>query len=368
MSDLLNELRPESDGAFDDAWAAKFGGPEVQDTQPDITEEVPAEADTTDPEGQPRDDQGRFARVDTPAVDEGSLELPEEPAQTEEPDEYAKTLAKYGGDPEATVRGLIELDKMRSRQTDELGELRRQVAELQTREQPQPAQPQFQRSITEHDVERLDEAASGGGQAAQAAFEQAAQLDPSGQLAKRVLDTWATVAPSEATVYIANKMAEEKTAALRAEFEPVLADRAQTAEDQKFVQAWEGLKGEMPELDQLAPALEKVLSERPGIVRSILAAEDVETKQDLLRTAAESAKLLQDPVVQEGVQAVQAEEAEASRQAKIAAGVTRPVAQVGSVPGGGNSELSELQKQGQAIKERMLQAPSTNLIDGWSTD
>lgn len=380
MSDLLTELGRSEDPEFEDAWAAKWSGPEA-DTQTDEPEaEAPAEADTVEePQGQPRDEQGRFTRVDQPEVDEhaheAELEAEErQEAQAEETaaesDPVEALLAKYGGDVGAALRAAAEAQSLigrketqRSQAEAEAQELRQRIEQLEQR-QPQAATPT--RTITEADVEALDQAVVEG--RGRQALEMAAQLDPSGMLAKRVLDSWAAVSPGEATVYVANQIAEQRMAAMREELAPIKEENARSQADQAFVNDWNALVAAKPEVEQLVPAINQILDEDEELAKTILNSSG-SARVSLLKTVADAAKVRQEPHVQEAIAEFEKERAEASREAKTTAKVTAPKAQIGSPPGGGGEpEKTQAQREGDAIKAKILDAPDTSISSGWTTE
>jgi hypothetical protein len=384
VPDLLEELGrlTEGDEQADSAWDAKLNeinnrtAPETPDTQP-AAEEAPAEADTAETEHaaaeRPRDEHGRFTRVDTPSVDEHTREdeiAAEEEAlqpQAASPEDelLERYLAKHNGDVAAALKAAANQESLLGRQGNELGELRARLDQLESRPQETPSQPQFT-PLTESDVERLDSMVYEG--RGQQALAEALQRDPSGQLGQRVFDAWSSVNPGQATAFMAEQIAESKVAALRAEIEPVRQANQQNEADASFVNVWNGLSGEVPDLEQLVPGMSQILESRPALAKTIVES-DPETQKDLLRTVAESARSLQEPHVQEAIASYEAERAEASRTAKQTATVVAPKGAIGSPPGGAPSaEKTPAQAEADAIRARILDTPDTSISSGWSTE
>lgn len=377
MSDLLSELGRAEDEDFESAWAAKWDGPSDEtETQP-ATEEAPAEAETAEPEGQPRDEHGRFARVDTPAVDdnarEDELAAEEEAlAQTAATDDPVESLlAKYNGDVRKALEAAAEAQSLIGRKESERSAAQQELQELRTRldqlEQTRTAEPtRHYTPLTEADVERLDGMVYEG--KGQAALVEALQRDPSGQLGKRVMDSWAAVSPGEATAFMAEQIAEAKVNAIRAELEPVRQASAQNAETAEFQKIWGELAAEVSDLEQLVPGMNQLIETREGLARAIVQS-DPATKKDLLRTLAESARSLQEPHVQESIAAFEAERAEASRAARTSAAVVAPKAAIGSPPGGGpQTEKTPAQQEADRIRAGVLESTDTSISAGWTTE
>lgn len=374
MSDLLSELgRPENSEEFEDAWASKFS-PAEADTE---TEEAttPQEDTVEEPEGQPRDEHGRFTRVDTPTVDEHAREdeLEAEEQGTQAPpvaDEVEAYLQKYGGDVREALKAAANAQKLigskeseRSQALTEAQELRSRLEQLEQRQQ-QPQQPV--RTLTEADVERLDElAVTGNGQQA---LREAAALDPTGQLAKRVYDTWASVEPGQAALFAASQIVDQRMAQMEEKLAPVQEANARSASEQQFVQSWEAVKASRPELEQLAPGMKAIIDERGQGFARLISEADPETQVGLLETLADAAKSRQDPVVQEQIAQFEAERAEQSRAAKTAAKVVAPAA-VGSVPGGAaEAEKTPAQIEAERIRAGIIEGADTSISSGWTTE
>lgn len=384
MSDLLAELgRDTENDEFDALWAGKFGPSETETQTSEETGETPVEETETETPAteRERDAQGRFTRVDAPAVDQHTREDEIEAAEqgqhesAEDGDPVEALLAKYGGNVHAALKaaadaqGLIgRKESERAQANAEVQELRQRLEQLEQRA-PQQQPPQQYRPITEADVQRIDELALSNGPQA---LQEAQALDPSGTLVKRAWDTWAAVAPGDAALYAANQIADSKMAQLKEELKPVLepvaAERAQSAADQQFVQAWESLAEARPEIEQLAAGMKQVIDSRPGLARAIYEG-DVETKIELLGTVADAARSLQTPIVQEAITQFEAEREQQSKQKKTQAAVTRPKAQIGSVPGGGPAtEKTAAQAEAERIRAGILDSPDTSIVSGWTTE
>ncbi len=371
MSDLLSELGRSENPEFEDAWAAKFAGPET-DTQTDNAEETPSVEETESAAQRARDEQGRFTRVEAPAVDEHTreTELEREEAQATggaDEDLVASYLAKYGGDVRKALEAAADAQKIIGRQSAEVQEareLRQRLEQLEARVQQPQEQPRIVRPVTEQDIEAIDQLALTNGPAA---LERAAALDPSGMLAQRALDIWASVKPGEATVFVAERLAEAKAAALKAELAPALERNQESESDRQFVEAWQGLAQERPEIEALAPGMKQVIDSKPALARMIIEA-DVETKRELLGTVADAAKALQAPHVQEQIAQFEAEQQAAARETKRGATVVAPKAQIGSVPGAEGNQKSKREAEVDRIKSGIIGASDTSIISGWTTE
>ena len=383
MSDMLTELRPNSDPEFEAAWEAKFG-PQDADTQTaEESGETPVEqTDTETPADRQRDDQGRFVRVDAPPVDdhgrEAELEAEEEQEQRlaagEQPTEdevLAKYLEKYNGDVRQALLGAVNAQQLIGRRDEEKDDLRARLEALEQRQglpQPQAQPAQGFRPITEADVNTVDELAVGGRGAE--AFELATKLDPTGMLARRALDTWTAVNPTEAMLFTADRMSDAKLAQLRAELQPVVERNQASEADQDFVQAWTTLAGNRPEIDELANEMKAVIDERPQLARMILDG-DVNQKIDTLGIVADLArasKPLQSPEVREAIEAFAETQRAGSRAEKVAATVTKPKAQIGAPTGGEQSQKSPRELEAERIKSGIVDAPDTSISSGWTTE
>lgn len=383
MSDLLSEIGrlTEVDEEAESAWDAKLAeingrGPAEPDTHTEA--ETPEESDTVETTGQPRDEHGRFARVETPEVDEHSreAELEAEEQAAEQPtddDPVERLLAKYNGDVGAALKAAADAQALIGRKESERSAAEQELQELRARleqlEQGREQQPQVARPITEADIERLDTMAMSSNPAdARAAIEEAGRLDPTGMLSQRVYETWASVSPGPATAFLADQIAEAKLAALREELAPIRAQTKESAENAAFVNVWNRLTESRPEVEKLVPAMTQILDENEPLARTILQADD-ETKFALLGTLADAARARQEPHVQEAIAQFEAERSAASREAKTAAAVLPPKTAVGSPPGGGvQGEKSQAQQEAEAIKARLLEAPDTSISSGWTTE
>lgn len=101
------------------------------------------EADTA-PTERLRDERGRY--VSAPQEEEPVAETPEQEGP-QIPEEIQGILNKYGGDPYRALSGMAELQALQGRQSQEVGELRQTVNQLQqyiaSREQAQTAQTDY---------------------------------------------------------------------------------------------------------------------------------------------------------------------------------------------------------------------------------
>ena len=353
-----------NDSVVDDAFAQAFRRAEGLDTEAPTDEVTPGDEPAADDEGQPRDEQGRFARTQPEVTDlEGEQaaheqELEQPAVETEETDpEVASFLAKYGNDPEKALRAAVELSKLQGRQGDELGQLRQTVEQLQQRLE-QPAQPRI--AITEQVVEELDSLAV---EQPQQALSRAAQMDPSGQLTERVMDIWFATNPRQASAFQAALIASETERRVRAEIQPITAERAQTAEDRRAVEAWSIALGAKSDLNEKADAIREVFEARPGLAKAALAAETPEELAQYYIDAYELANPSQQVVDPQVREVAEQQQREAAVTARRAATVVKPSA-VGSPPGAEKQEQSEEDR----IRAGILGAKSTDILSGLTSE
>lgn len=351
------------DSATDEAFAEAFRRADGVTPEEPSDEATPDEQPAADEEteGQPRDDEGRFART-TPEVtdlEEQQAAHEQETAEADEADpEVSAFLAKYGNDPDKALRAAVELSKLQGRQGDELGQLRQELAQLrETVQTPQrPAVP-----ITEALVEELDNLAMQNGEAALARVSQIG--DPTGQLTDRVMDIWFATNPRQASAFQASVIAQETERRVRQELEPLAQERSQSAEERAYVEAWNAAKQTRPQIEELAPQMEQILTERPGLARAILGAETIQERAllfaDVYDIAAQKAGVVSGEVRQAAEKQIEQE----ARAARTRATLAKPSA-VGSVPGATEKEVSEEDR----IKAGILGARNTDILSGFTTE
>ena len=353
------------DSVTDEAFAEAFRRADGVTPEEPSDEATPDEESAADEEieGQPRDEQGRFTRTQPEVTDledqqaEHDQELDEQEQPEDEGDpEVAAFLAKYGNDPDKALRAAVELSKLQGRQGDELGQLRQTVEDLRERlDAPQrPAVP-----ITEALVEELDSLAV---ENPQAALSRVGQIgDPTGQLTDRVMDIWFQVNPRQASAFQAALIAQQTEQRVRAELEPIVQERGQTAEERAYVDSWNVALSKHPDMNDHAQAMHDLLQERPALARAVLASETVEERAQAFETVYELvAGRSASPEVREAAQQQQRQQA---KEARTRAAVAKPSA-VGSAPGAEEKELSEEDR----IRAGILGAKSTDILSGLTTD
>lgn len=293
-----------------------------------------------------------------------AIEAPEESGD----DDVAGFLAKYGNDPDKALKAAVELTKLQGRQGDELGQLRQEVAALRESQQRPQEQPTPSVQITADFVEELDAQAL---ENPQAAMTRAAQADPSGQLASRVLDTWFAVNPREASAFQASLIARQQEERIRAEYEPLLQKDQQSEADNAFVTAWEAARTEVAksgaEMNDLSTDIQAALEKNEPLAKAILSAETVAEQATLLKVAHDlvAAEKATTSAADAELQAEAARQARAEETAaKKIARVVKPSA-VGSPPGAG--EKTE-QTEDDRIKAGILGAQSTDILSGLTTE
>jgi hypothetical protein len=351
--------------AIDEAFANAFRRSEEGDTGEQGGEATPAAPAAVEP-GQ-RDDQGRFL-APTPEID--PVEEEEIAAEPAAQDDVAEFLAKYNNDPDVALRAAVELQKLQGRQSNEVGELRAQLQELQARvNQPQP-QPQPQTPITAELVESLDQEALAN---PKAALGRVAQIgDPTGQLAERVMDIWFSVNPREASAFQAQAIAYQNEQRIRAEYEPLVQTHAKSAEDEAFVQGWDLARAQIATAakvdindEAIAGKMSEILQGSNALASAVLNAETPQARAELLVGVFDIARARgatgTDPEV---ARIAQAQAAAEDVAAKRAARVAKPSA-VGAVPGTG---ASGEQTEEDRIKAGILGASSTDILSGLTTE
>lgn len=340
----LEGYQPDNEPDVDALLAERFGREAVATPEP--TEEATPVEETAVSEEQPRDDQGRFATREQPEV----YEEPE--SETEQ--EQQLILGKYRSY-EELEQAHQALESRLGSQGSEVGQLRSELEQLRSRLE-QPQQPQFQRPITEQDVEAIDMLAQSNPHAALA---QANAIDPTGMLTDRVMDIWYMTNPREAGAFQTAVALQEQEQRLAQMLQPVVQTTQQSAEEQAFVQAWENVQTSRPDLNEQAPRIEAVLNENPALARAIVNAQSPDEKAALLTVAYDAAKGVNSEALTQGQQKIAAEQAEAARLAKTQASLVKPGV-VGSQPG----TLPEEPDAGARIKAGILGSSDTDVLSG----
>lgn len=350
-----------NDSATDEAFAEAFrraDGVTPEEPSDEATPDEESAAEAADDEGQPRDEQGRFARTQPEVTDleeqQAEHEQELEPEQEEDP-EVAAFLAKYGNDPEKALRAAVELSKLQGRQGDELGQLRQQLQELQQRvEQPQQRTP-----ITEAFIEDLDALAMENPHAALARVGQVG--DPTGQLTDRVMDIWFATNPRQASAFQAAAIAQQTEQRVRAELEPIVEERGHSAEERAYVDSWNLALSKHPDMNDHAQAMHDLLQERPALARAVLASESVEERAQAFETVYELVAGRAPAPTPEVTQIAERQQREQAKAARARAAVAKPSAVV-ATPGADEREVTEEDR----IKSGILEAKNTDILSGFT--
>lgn len=203
--------------------------------EPAEPEEAAGEAERA--QERPRDELGRFTATDADraAEDEQAAALEDAEEQVEEaPAGRYRTL-------EEAERAKREADQVIGRMSNELGELREMVRQMQAlaaQPPPQPApymtQDALADAIDENPILIADQALRTGDQ----------------QFLERVVNTWRESDPTSAQLWVETRQAQRQAyeAAQRAE-QAVSAAAGRQSQD-AIAQAWTQLQAELPDLEQ----------------------------------------------------------------------------------------------------------------------
>lgn len=249
MSDPISDSFAEFSSGLQDAVNEALGTP-AQDTVPAETP-APAEpvdtAEETVAQDRPRDDKGRFVASDDP--------------------EIAKFLDKYNGDPEAAIKGALELQKLTSRQTDELGELRKLREQIEQMQESIPA-PQAQIPGNLDELILNDPA--------QVAV-WALQTGAGEPVFDAAMDEWFNQNPRQAARF----ETELRLQAALQEQQAQVAPLQQTLAQQQREAAMRDFQRTHPDIGDYTDQIQQIAQQRPAFAQ-MLASDDVETQMGAL--------------------------------------------------------------------------------------
>lgn len=196
-------------------------------------EQTPAPEDTAlEQDGRPRDpDTGQFLSAEEA-----------ERRQAEQAEQERLWAGKYRT-PEELERAWHEREQLLGRQGNELGELRRQMADLAEALKRPPA-PQL------GDIDSLF--AENPAKAAERAI--AAQ---DAQAYDRVLREWSEIDPAQAEMYQTMKQVEYRSWQAQQQIEQLSSEQETARYGSAMETAWQRLQAEIPDLDQLAAAMQE---------------------------------------------------------------------------------------------------------------
>lgn len=289
-------MSPLDDAGLDSAIAEAFGE-EVAVVEPIVPEAEPVTAfgeasdedGTTPQEERSRDELGRFA------------------PKTEDPD-VQRFLQRFDGDVDKALRAAVEADSMIGRQGQQMGELQKQLSEIQEAV-TQPDQPEVQ--ITQETVDWFDEQIE---QNPQGAAIWAMQNDSSGALYNRALDQWFDMAPRQASAFERQFEMSQFAQAVQQQQAPL----QQMAVANEFGAAWNIVKQEIPDLDSQSDAILQAVAEAPEIVMALQSGTP-ESKQRVIRNLYKLSKFEQANQLASAAQPAQDQQANAA-QAFVASG------------------------------------------------
>lgn len=241
--------------SLDDMIAEAFGEEVPVEPAPEPSEQVVTEASAEEVDGtseqeavpteQPRDEQGRFA------------------ATAEEKDEgLDKYLERFGGDVDKALKAAVEADRMIGRQGQQMGELQKQLTELQEALQaPMPEQPA---PVTQEMVDWFDEQAM---EDPAGAVAYALQNDPTGVLYNRAMDVWYEESPRQAAAFERRLELQAYQQEMWQQQRPLYEQAAR----QDFAALWQEMAADIPELRDpaTAEAMMQAVREAPEILAGL---------------------------------------------------------------------------------------------------
>lgn len=348
MSDLPEGVDLDTDEGFGAALAALAGGGEA----PAVEE--PAAQEESTPEGQPRDEQGRFAAEAPPA------EVPQEgaasPAAQEESttDPWADAPEALRSEYERVKREAAEAQSLIGRQGNELGTLRQEIEQVKARlETPAtPTTPPPVPGTASPDVEAVEAMVSDQG--GQAAMNWVANNRP--DLIDATLEAWAIEDPVAAAAFAGRMAAYEAMQ----EYQPAAAPNNVEA---NFQQGMATVRSERSDWEAIKDHLNPALEEAPAIIRNNVMSEDAATQLEALRGLAEIARYR--ALAQATGQAIETRQAEAvagKQAATVVSGSLRPAPE--RQPTGPDADKAEALK---AFQDRILGAGVTSVLDALET-
>lgn len=133
LADLDRRLGIEEPGTGEPGEATAA----VETTEPVATDTAAQQEGTADPEGQPRDERGRFTRADVDSETQAKFESYLGRFGT-----TAEALAELPAEVQKTIWAGFEADGMVGRRSQELGEVKKTLEQIQAQTAPPPKQPQ----------------------------------------------------------------------------------------------------------------------------------------------------------------------------------------------------------------------------------
>lgn len=347
----------EQDVNFDEVLREKVGRGDAPTTdqpdEPTTDEESAGDGPRRDPE------TGRFLANEEPEVYEDDEESEDDESEDDQVDDLEQFIQeRFQGDPKKMAQAYRELEQLKGRQGDELGDLRRQVQDMATRLEQgayAPQQQQQQVQITQETIDALDQAAM---ESPERAALWAIDNDPSGMLFERVMDTWFEQNPRQAARFETNLALLQQEDSLLSQMSPILDATERTTRESAVTTAWGEVASRHSDMREIAPAMQQTLEARPNLANAILTADPAE-KVELIENLYLITKGLQADAQTSAGKQVSDEHRESSRQAKVAAKVATGRATQGK---GENSSSARLAK----FKETMLEDSATDIGSGWS--
>jgi hypothetical protein len=352
-------------GGFDALLAEQAGDEakqrlEEREEQPDRDVQGALEMQTESAEGRPRDEHGRFV-----AAEPESPEEPEEPAAPEEEEPEAEEVPP---EPSPLEKQLTDAQQFIGRQSNEVRELREQVAKLEGRFEERSSQPEAPPApLTGGEYEALEEMVEARGGAA--TIQHLVQIGR-GDLIDDALEAWAEEEPGKAAVFgaryygaLAAQDAEPEEPATPAQPDPALQSMIQ---ERQIADAASIVQGELEEAQEgswalIKPVLAQTLSEAPEAIQKMVVSEDANTRVEGLRVAAALAKgrVIADATAK--AKEDQATQSKAAKQAaQVATGSLRPVEEGKAKP------ISEMSREEihETFRKSLLATETTSVADG----
>lgn len=256
-----------------------------------------------------RDEHGRFA----------ATEVVEEPVVDEAP------VVPVVDEAEVLRQRLAEKDALLGKQSNEVGELRRQMDELRA----SLAQPVQQPQQNVYDPEQLDVWLDQNVNYLPQIAEQARQQG-NDALFRQTVAKWREYDEFGPMEYLASVKAQEATAAIQAQLQQIAQPLVQSQREASFQQVVAEVQAKYPDFNSVI----QVLDSNPGIAPKFLLdgvqSEDPGTRREALDSLYRYLKAEQVGTVRDTAQQAQQEAVRSTREEKIlatvATGVTAPVA------------------------------------------
>jgi len=364
-------LKPESDvnlqAGFDAALAEQAGDEakqrlEERGEQPDRDVQSALEGLTESAEGRPRNERGQFVAAEP--------ESPEEPEEPAAPAEEEPEVEEAPVEPSPLEKQLTDAQQFIGRQSNEVRELREQIAKLEGRFEERSSQPEAPPTpLVGGEYEALEEMVEERGGAA--TIQHLVQIGR-GDLIDSALEAWAAE-PEEAgkaAVFaaryysaLAAQDAEPAEPATPAQPDPALQGMIQ---ERQIADAASIVQGELEEAQEgswalIKPVLAQTLSEAPEAIQKMVVSEDANTRVEGLRVAAALAKgrVIADATAK--AKEDQAAQNKAAKQsAQVATSSLRPVEEGKAKP------ISEMSKEEihETFRKSLLATETTSVADG----